>query len=62
MAFGEIIGSVVGGYFLGTVLDKKWNTSPLMVAVFSLAGIVYSAWRIYRYAKSALEKESGTKE
>lgn len=42
-------GSIVLGVFVGLWLDSKWNTTPLLVIIGLLLGLVvafYGVWRM----------------
>jgi len=51
LASGELIAAVGGGYWLGTWLDRKWNTAPVFMASLALLGLIYAGWRISKLAK-----------
>jgi len=51
LASGELIAAVGGGYWLGTWLDRKWNTAPVFMAALALLGLIYAGWRISKLAK-----------
>ncbi len=57
----EIVGLIVGAFFLGTHLDKKYNTNGLIFVGLSLAGLVgwliRVVWLINRLQKTE-DKES----
>jgi hypothetical protein len=48
---GELFGFIGGGYWLGTWLDRKWNSTPLLSAALAMLGLIYAGWRISRLAK-----------
>jgi hypothetical protein len=54
---GELIACIGGGYFLGSWLDSKRNTAPLMTAGISVLGLVYSVWRIFWLSKQWMKPE-----
>jgi F0F1-type ATP synthase assembly protein I len=48
---GELIAFIGGGYWVGSSLDKHWQTSPALTLVFVFVGLAYGGWRISRLAK-----------
>ena len=48
---GELIAFIGGGYWVGSSLDKRWHTIPVLTLVFVFIGLAYSGWRISRLAK-----------
>lgn len=53
---GELTASVGGGYWLGSVLDKRWNSAPACAAGLAILGLVYSVWRIFGLLKQQANK------
>ena len=47
-------GAVAGGYFLGSYLDRKLNTSPWLMLVFILLGIIGSFIEFYKVIQKFL--------
>lgn len=47
-------GAVAGGYFLGSYLDKKLNTSPWFMLFFMMLGIVGSFLEFFKIIKKLL--------
>ena len=41
-------GAMAGGYFLGSYLDRKLNTSPWLMLAFILLGIIGSFIEFYK--------------
>ncbi len=45
-------GAVAGGYFIGSYLDKKLNTSPWLMLLFIMLGIIGSFIEFFRAVKT----------
>jgi F0F1-type ATP synthase assembly protein I len=52
----ELIATIGGGYFVGSLVDEKLHTAPIFVMVLCTAGLSYSVWRILRVSKQWLKK------
>ncbi len=48
---GELLVFIGGGYWLGSTLDKRFQTSPVFALILALLGLSYAGWRISRLAK-----------
>ena len=48
---GELLVFIGGGYWLGSVLDRRWNSAPALTLILALLGLAYAGWRISRLAK-----------
>jgi len=44
-------GAMAGGYFLGSYLDRKLNTSPWFLIIFIILGIVASFIEFFKLVK-----------
>ncbi len=44
-------GAIAGGYFLGSYIDKKLNTSPWFMLAFILLGIIGSFIEFFKLIK-----------
>lgn len=51
-SFGFLMGgSIFGGYFIGDILDRRFNTSPWCVVAFVLMGIVAGFLEFFKTLK-----------
>gem|GEM_PF-7118393 len=48
---GELVVFIGGGFWLGSTLDKRWQTAPIFTLILALLGLTYAGWRISRLAK-----------
>jgi len=51
----EFVGFIIGGYFIGAVIDDNFATAPWGVTTMMLLGLVAVLWHTYRVAKRFLE-------
>ena len=52
-----MVGSVVGGYLVGSSLDSYLGTSPYLLLVFLLLGIVGGFLEFYRTIKNLVSEK-----
>jgi F0F1-type ATP synthase assembly protein I len=48
---GELLAFIGGGYWLGSTLDKRWDSKPVVTLIFVFLGLSYCVWRILRLSK-----------
>lgn len=44
-------GAIAGGYFIGSYLDRKFNTSPWIMISFIMLGIIGSFIELFKLAR-----------
>ena len=49
-------GAVAGGYFLGSYLDRKFNTAPWLVLTFMVLGVIGSFIKFFKLIKKLSEE------
>lgn len=49
-----MVGSIVGGYLVGSYLDSRFGTAPKLMLVFSLMGIAVGFMEFYRVIKNIM--------
>jgi F0F1-type ATP synthase assembly protein I len=52
----ELIATIGGGYLLGSFLDERLNSAPILVGLLTTAGLSYSVWKILKVSKQWLAK------
>lgn len=52
-----MVGSVVGGYLVGSYLDSRFGTTPRLMLIFLFLGIASGFLEFYRVAKKLQEEE-----
>ena len=54
----ELPGSIIGGLFIGYLLDNYFNTSPWIMMVLTTLGFTAACIRLVRWVKYFSEKRS----
>lgn len=52
-----MVGSIVGGYLVGSYLDSRFDTSPWLMLALVFMGIASGFLEFYRVAKKIQEEE-----
>lgn len=52
-----MVGSVVGGYLVGSYLDSRFGTTPWLMLTFLFLGIASGFLEFYKVAKKLQEEE-----
>ncbi len=52
----ELIATIGGGYLLGSYLDERFKTAPILVGILTIAGLSYSVWKILKVSKHWMAK------
>lgn len=50
-------GAIAGGYFIGSYLDRKFNTSPWIMVSFIMLGIIGSFIEFFKLVKKLLRED-----
>ncbi len=50
-------GAIAGGYFIGSYLDRKFNTSPWIMISFIMLGIIGSFVEFFKLVKKLLNED-----
>jgi F0F1-type ATP synthase assembly protein I len=56
----ELPGSIIGGLFIGYLLDNYFNTSPWMMMALTALGFTAACIRLVRWVRYFSEKRSET--
>lgn len=51
-------GAMAGGYFLGSYLDKRFDTSPWFMMSFIILGVIGSFIEFFKLVKKLLEENN----
>lgn len=51
-------GCIVGGVFLGYELDKLFGTTPILLLVFLIIGLVAAFWGVYQMLLPIMKNEN----
>ncbi|MFN3467651.1 MAG: AtpZ/AtpI family protein [Candidatus Brocadiales bacterium] len=52
-----MVGSIVGGYLVGSYLDSRFGTAPWLMLVLLFMGIISGFLEFYRVAKKIQEED-----
>ncbi|HHT9119334.1 MAG TPA: AtpZ/AtpI family protein [Candidatus Hypogeohydataceae bacterium YC41] len=56
-----MVGSIVGGYLVGSYLDSRFGTTPWLMLVLVFMGIASGFLEFYRVVKRIQEEEEKTR-
>ncbi len=53
----HLVSGIIVGVFIGYMLDRYFNTSPVLTIVFFFLGVITGFYNMYKDAKKYIEKE-----